>query len=115
MLNRLFTSLAIVSLVAVVAVSVLWWRSNHGHSDTAHLGADSTTRTLFYTLPGGRVAIHLAEHGTNGVQSKTNIYPLRSVLGGCLLVPALWAAVRLRRRLLPRPPGAELPALRSSR
>jgi hypothetical protein len=113
-LNRLFTSIAIVSLLAAVAVAILWWRAEHGHADTFHLGASSPTQVRFEPLPGGRLAIHRAERTDDGVQSRTDFVPMRSVMGGCFVVPALWAAIRLRRRLRPRPPGSQLPALRST-
>ena len=110
-LNRLFASVAILSLLVGLFTLAIWWRADHGTTDTFHLGADSATQTWFETLPGGRLAAHIAEKNPTGVRSRTDFLPLRSVLGGCLFIPALWAAVQLRRRLLPRPPGSELPAL----
>ncbi len=110
-LNRLLASVAIVSLAAAVAVAVLWWRGAQGHSDTFHLGASSPTQMSFEPLRDGRLAVHQGQHTPNGVQGRTDFVPMRSILGGCLMLPALWAAILVRRRLLPRPPGSELPTL----
>ena len=115
MLNRLFTSLAIVSLLAAVTVAVLWWRGNHGHNDVFHLGADSPTRMWFESMPGGQLAIHQGEHSATGIQGRTDFRPMKAVFGWCLVVPALWGARQARRRLLPRPPGSDLPAMRGLR
>ncbi len=111
MLNRLFASLAILSLVVALFVCVLWWRANHGHTDTFHMGANSATQTVFTTLPGARVSVDVESHESAQVNSRTEIYPMRSVLGGAFLLPSLWAAILLRRKLMPRRPGSELPAL----
>jgi len=111
--NRFFASLAIVSLLVALIVSVLWWRADHGHSDTFHLGAQSATQTVFTTLPGARVAVSVENHDPALVHGNTRFYPLRSVMGGAFVVPSLWAAIWLRRRIRPRPPGVQLPAMRN--
>ena len=109
MLNRLLASLAIVSVVAAVIVAVLWWRAAHGHSDAFHLGANSATQTLIFTQPS-IVAVEVQQHGGGTVNGQMKFYPFRSVLGSCFVVPGLWVAIAIRRRLAPRRrPGWELP------
>ncbi len=114
MLNRLFASVAILSLVAAIVVGVLWVRANHGHSDTVlHMGAKSPNETTIYTGPAG-LAVSVQQTAPDGaISDRVKLLRFGQVLGGCFLVPALWGAIHARRRLLPRRPGSELPAMRS--
>ncbi len=110
MLNRLLTSVAVLSLIAGLALAVLWWRARHGHVDTVlHLGANSPHQTTLYTAPTG-IAVRVQQTAADGsIADDTKPVPYRTVLGGCLFVPGLWVAIALRRKLLPRRPGWELP------
>ena len=116
MLNRLFTALAIVSVLLALTTAALWWRGAHGHSDTVfHVGGTSANQTTLYTGPAGMAARVQRTMPDGSIGDRTQLVPFRTVLGGTMLIPALWVAVRVRRRLLPRRPGAELPSLRSLR
>ncbi len=112
MLNRILASVAILSLLVAVTVAVLWWRANRGHSDTVlHLGANSPHQTTLYTGPVG-IALSVQDTAPDGsIGDHVKLLPFRTVLGGAMVIPSLVAAIWLRRRLLPRRPGSEIPAL----
>lgn len=111
MLNRLFASIAILSLLLSLTTAVLWWRATHGHSDRVlHLGASSPNQTTLYTGPTG-IAVQIQRTSDVGVRDVMKFYRFRDVMGGTLVAPALFGAMLARRRLLPRRPGSELPAI----
>jgi hypothetical protein len=114
-LNRLLTSLALVSLLLALTTLAVWWRADHGHSDTFHLGANSATQTQLYTAPDSVIVDVKQRQPSGEIGERMDKYPLRRVLGFCLFLPGLWVAVRVRRRLVPRVPGSQLPAMRSLR
>ena len=112
--NRLSASLAIVSLLVALTLAVLWWRAEHGHSDTVlHLGAASAHQTTLFTGTAG-LFVDVQQTAADGsIVDHLKRLAFRDLMGGAFVVPCLWGAIWLRRRLRPRPPGSELQALRS--
>jgi hypothetical protein len=95
--------MALTSLLVACAVLVYWWRSKHGYVDGFTLGQIGATQSHFSSQKGN-IALEVTEHTGNAVTSRIEFYQFKNVLGGCLLLPGLWAAVKIRS-LLPRPPG----------
>ena len=104
MLKRLLASLAIVSVVVAGAVAVLWWRAAHGHADAVlHVGTSSV-----YTGHDRLFVEQNQTAATGAIQTRIKPYEFGNVMGIATIAPCLWAAITLRRRLRPRPPGTDL-------
>lgn len=106
MLKRIFSSLAIVSLLFTATLSVCWYRSFHtpfDHPDGFTLGKNTNTESEFYGVKG---QIFLTVKHKDIWVNDTRGYPFRNAVGETLIVPALWLAVWIRSKL-PRPGGRE--------
>jgi hypothetical protein len=93
--------MAIVSLAMCAVLLVYWWRSNHGHSDELMLGSTGSTQAHFIS-EYGRVEIVTREAKLDAIQNQVHFYQFKEFIGWFLIVPALWAAIKIRS-LLPRP------------
>jgi len=110
MLRRILPGLAIASLLVGVAILVLWWRS-YSHVDHFTIGSLDSGQTT-YTSKGGRVFVTTSQKIGEMVTSTSKPYEHWRVAMGCLILPGLWGAVVVRKKLLPRPPGFTMEQLR---
>lgn len=100
MLRKFLAGLAIASLVLCLAALILWWRS-FNHID--HIGMPRLTggHAELTTIHGTLIVTTTTNYG-NFVNQQSRFYPMRQVVAGCLVVPALWLAITIRA-MLPRP------------
>ena len=110
MLRRILPGLAIASLLVGVVILVFWWRS-YSHVDHFTIGSLDSGQTT-YTSKDGRVFVTTSQKMGEMVTSTSKPYEHWRLAMGCLILPGLWAAVTVRRKLLPRPPGFTVEDLR---
>jgi hypothetical protein len=101
-LRKFLAGFAIASLVVCLLVLIFWARS-YSHIDHVGLRGVVGGRAEL-TTNHGTLMVTRTNHLGNMVNQESNFYPMRQVVGGCLVIPALWLAVKIRS-LLPRPGG----------
>jgi hypothetical protein len=102
--------MAIVSLLLAGVLMVYWWRAHTGHTDQLTLGTTASTQSHFTTSKDmdGRsiVIIQTRENAATGIHENWHPYPFKQFIGWFLILPGLWAAIKVRS-LLPRPGGGK--------
>jgi hypothetical protein len=93
--------LSIASLIVGMLILVFWWRS-FSHTDHYSIGSLNSTQTT-YTSRDGRILVTTSENVGGGIMSRSQPYTYKQVVGWSLVIPAMWLAVMVRRRWLPRP------------
>jgi hypothetical protein len=101
-LRKFLAGFAIASLVVCLIVLIFWWRS-YTHIDHVGFPGIGGGRAEL-TTNHGRVMVTTTRKVANMVTQVSSFHPMREVVGECLVIPALWLAVKLRS-LLPRPGG----------
>jgi hypothetical protein len=116
-LQKILTTIAAVSLMACLAVGVLWFRGVHGHGDPFGVPG---TGGVHYDFQSYRAnwAIRTVRHDAMGIVDRTDMVPFKTVMGYTLIIPALWLAILIRKMIprptrvpRPRPGTARLPKL----
>ena len=101
-LRKFLAGLAIASFTLALIVLLFWWRS-YRYIDHINLRSLTGQRAEL-TSSHGMLMVTRTQNLGSMVTQRSTFYPMRQVLGGCLVVPAFWAAATIRR-MLPRPPG----------
>ncbi len=93
--------MAIVSMLLLITVCVYDWRARHGKYDRIAIESNATSQINLIS-GGGKISVEMLNHTGGGINDKLQFYEFKEVIGYCLIIPAIWLAIKIRSKL-PRP------------